>query len=430
MAALDFPTSPTLNQVYTANGGSWIWDGAAWVGGNVTPATSGGTGLTSPGASGNVLTSDGTGWVSGAAPSNAVAYPQNVQSGNYTLVLGDAGKHIYSANTGAQTITIPTNASVAFPIGTVITIVNKGTNSILLSVAGVSVFNNGNASAFPNPLVPPANSVQILKTGTNSWDATFGTFVAPTFTYLMVAGGGSGGSSGGGGGGGGGYLTGSATQSGTLTITVGAGGAGGGTVFTNGANSSISNVPTAAVGGGYGGTNYASSTGAVGGSGGGGRGSSTGSAGTTGQGFAGGTAYSGYGGGGGGGASAVGAGGDFYAGGKGGDGLSSSITGTAVTRGGGGGGGGGYYSTATSLGGAGGGGAGYGGNLADGTTNAGVANTGGGGGGCNSPAQQGGSGVVILSCPVAATSTTGSPTITTVGSNTVYVFNSSGTITF
>lgn len=391
------------------------------------PASSGGTGLTSPGTAGNVLISDGIGWTSGAA---ATAYPQNIQSGNYTLVLGDAGKQIYSANTGAQTITIPTNASVAFPLGTLITIVNMGTNSILLSVAGVSVFNNGNASAFSSPLVPPANSVQILKTGTNSWNATFGTFVAPTFTYLMVAGGGSGGSSNGGGGGAGGYVTGTASQSGTLTITVGAGGTGGSTVSTNGTNSSISSIGTAAVGGGYGGNIYNTTIGAVGGSGGGGRGSSVGGAGTAGQGFAGGTAYSGYGGGGGGGASAAGVNGDFYAGGKGGDGLSSSITGTAVTRGGGGGGGGGYYSTATSLGGAGGGGAGYGGNLADGTTNAGVANTGGGGGGCNSPAQQGGSGVVILSCPVAATSTTGSPTITTVGSNTVYVFNSSGTITF
>lgn len=30
MAALDFPTSPTLNQVYSANGRSWIWDGTAW----------------------------------------------------------------------------------------------------------------------------------------------------------------------------------------------------------------------------------------------------------------------------------------------------------------------------------------------------------------------------------------------------------------
>lgn len=384
-----------------------------------------------PGTSGNVLTSDGTNWASSALPPSAVQYPQNVQSGNYTLVLGDAGKHIYSANTGAQTITIPTNASVAFPIGTVITIVNKGTNNILLSVAGVSVFNNGNASAFTNPLVPPATSVQILKTGTNSWDATFGAFVAPTFTYLMVAGGGSGGLGTGGGGGAGGYLTGTASQSGTLTITVGAGGTGGSTASTNGGNSSISSVGTAAVGGGIGGSIYYSSAGASGGSGGGGRGAgSLGGAGTAGQGSAGGASYAsnGYGTGGGGGAGAVGAVGDFNYGGIGGAGLSSSITGTAVTRGGGGGGGGGYYGGA--AGGAGGGGAGISGNNADGTTNAGVANTGGGGGGCNYPAQQGGSGVVILSCPIAAVSTTGSPTITTVGSNTVYVFNSSGTITF
>lgn len=30
MAALDFPASPSLNQVYSANGRSWIWDGTAW----------------------------------------------------------------------------------------------------------------------------------------------------------------------------------------------------------------------------------------------------------------------------------------------------------------------------------------------------------------------------------------------------------------
>ena len=31
MAALDFPSSPTIGQIYTANGGSWKWDGVAWV---------------------------------------------------------------------------------------------------------------------------------------------------------------------------------------------------------------------------------------------------------------------------------------------------------------------------------------------------------------------------------------------------------------
>lgn len=30
MPALDFPSSPTLNQVYTANGRSWIWNGSSW----------------------------------------------------------------------------------------------------------------------------------------------------------------------------------------------------------------------------------------------------------------------------------------------------------------------------------------------------------------------------------------------------------------
>lgn len=31
MAALDFPSSPTLNQIYTANGRTWLWDGSSWV---------------------------------------------------------------------------------------------------------------------------------------------------------------------------------------------------------------------------------------------------------------------------------------------------------------------------------------------------------------------------------------------------------------
>jgi hypothetical protein len=42
----------------------------------------------------------------------------------------------------------------------------------------------------------------------------------------------------------------------------------------------------------------------------------------------------------------------------------------------------------------------------------------------------GGSGVVIIRAPQAAASTTGSPTITTDGSDTVYQFNGTGSITF
>lgn len=63
---------------------------------------------------------------------NAVAsafgvIPQNSKSADYTLVLADAGYHIFhpSADTSARTWTIPANASVAYPIGTEITFVNQ-----------------------------------------------------------------------------------------------------------------------------------------------------------------------------------------------------------------------------------------------------------------------------------------------------------------
>ena len=396
------------------------------------PASNGGTGLASPGTSGNVLTSDGTGWVSASA---AVAYPQNIQSGNYTLVLGDAGKHIYSANTGTQTITIPTNASVAFPLGTLITIVNEGTTQIALSVAGVTIRNNASSVVLASPIISPAGAVQLLKVGTNTWKATFGVMLNNvTIQYLIIAGGGSGGGgSQGGGGGAGGYLTGSLTTNGNIVVTVGAGGANGTGPGNNGVNSSITGV-TAAVGGGAGGANGLA--GSSGGSG-GGAGSNypntnlAGGAATSGQGNAGGTTTDSanyFQSGGGGGAGAVGGNGSTTVAGVGGNGLASSITGTSVTRAGGGGGGNIY--AAGGAGGTGGGGAGGQG----GAATAGTANTGGGGGGGGSSGQltgAGGSGVVILSIPTSDYSgvTTGSPVVTTSGSNTIIQFNSSGSYT-
>jgi hypothetical protein len=62
-----------------------------------------------------------------------VGIPQNSQSTAYTLVLGDANKHILhlSADTTARTMTIPANASVAFPVGTAITFVNQNAAGVM-----------------------------------------------------------------------------------------------------------------------------------------------------------------------------------------------------------------------------------------------------------------------------------------------------------
>ena len=73
-----------------------------------------------------------TGSVSDAA-GDVRLIPANSQSAAYTLVLADAGKHIFhpAADTTARTFTIPANASVAYTIGTAITIINQNSAGVV-----------------------------------------------------------------------------------------------------------------------------------------------------------------------------------------------------------------------------------------------------------------------------------------------------------
>lgn len=58
---------------------------------------------------------------------------QNSQSADYTLVISDAGKTLLhpSADTSARTFTIPSNASVPFPIGSILTFVNQNAGGVV-----------------------------------------------------------------------------------------------------------------------------------------------------------------------------------------------------------------------------------------------------------------------------------------------------------
>ena len=59
----------------------------------------------------------------------------NNQTGTtYTLVLADAGKNVTLNNASAITLTIPANASVAFPVGTTILLTQLGAGQVTVSI--------------------------------------------------------------------------------------------------------------------------------------------------------------------------------------------------------------------------------------------------------------------------------------------------------
>ena len=294
----------------------------------------------------------------------------------------------------------------------------------------------------------------VSATGTSNTSAAVASAIIYMYfysiSYLIVAGGGGGGNGGinpgGGGGGGGGLLTGSAfiNVGNTYSVVVGNGGTAAATPVNYGGNGSNSTaLGLTAIGGGGG----AAGNGNIGNTGGSGGGSSfwdyngtlAGGSGTPGQGNAGGSVTStggnraGAGGGGAGGA-AFSYNNSTNVAPTGGIGFASAITGTITYYAGGGGGqaNGGYVGSA--AGGLGGGGVGGYGATVSGN---GTPNTGGGGGGRGSDSGNvsqsgaGGSGVIIFSVPTANYTgiTTGSPTITTSGANTIIKFTASGSYT-
>jgi hypothetical protein len=68
--------------------------------------------------------------------------PQNSKNDNYTLVIGDIGKHIYVTVT-AKTITIPAYTSVDFPIGTTIVIISAGSVSTTIAITTDTMYLGG-----------------------------------------------------------------------------------------------------------------------------------------------------------------------------------------------------------------------------------------------------------------------------------------------
>lgn len=135
----------------------------------------GGTGLSTL-TSGSYMRGNGTGNVSMRTPAQVKSdidamdkhFVVNNQTGaSYTLALADDGALVTRNNSSANTLTIPTNASVAFPVGTVINFVQIGAGvTTVVAASGVTV--NG-VSAGSAAVTKRYSVGSLVKTATNSW---------------------------------------------------------------------------------------------------------------------------------------------------------------------------------------------------------------------------------------------------------------------
>lgn len=97
--------------------------------------------------------------------------PQNSKSADYTLALTDGGGHVYHPPSDAnnRTFTIPANASVAFPIGTAITIDNDAAaNTVAVAITTDTLVQVGTGATGTRTIAAQGQAT-ILKVAATRW---------------------------------------------------------------------------------------------------------------------------------------------------------------------------------------------------------------------------------------------------------------------
>jgi len=169
----------TTNEVKFSDGSSW----AAVGGGGTIPDGDKGDITTS--SSGTVWTIDNNvvtaaklatlssadlaGKLTDEAGTGSVLFSErdaNVQTASYVLVLADRAKEVYMNVATANTVTVPPNSSVAFPVGSKISIISTGAGATSV-VAGSGVTINSSSGTLAGP--SRYNVMMLTKTATDTW---------------------------------------------------------------------------------------------------------------------------------------------------------------------------------------------------------------------------------------------------------------------
>ena len=145
--------------------GSTAWNSLAYAYSAGAQGTTGIQGLT--GTQGT----QGIQGLQGLQGTNTTTATINAQSTNYTLATTDQDKMITVSGLGTQYVSIPTNATAAFPVGSVVHIsgMSSGTFTIQAVTSGTTAIQSVGATATAPKLRTQYSAADALKLATDTW---------------------------------------------------------------------------------------------------------------------------------------------------------------------------------------------------------------------------------------------------------------------
>jgi len=148
--------------------GSTAWNSLAYAYSAGAQGTTGIQGLT---GSQGLTGIQGIQGLQGLQGTNTTTATINAQSTNYTLATTDQDKMITVSGLGTQYVSIPTNATAAFPVGSVVHIsgMSAGTFTIQAVTSGTTAIQSVGATATAPKLRTQYSAADALKLATDTW---------------------------------------------------------------------------------------------------------------------------------------------------------------------------------------------------------------------------------------------------------------------